>query len=55
LGNNGAPPSAGILVESAEMFGCVAFFTLGVCLFVFGTYSVIVGLAKSARHGLFRQ
>merc|ERR1719291_164701 len=31
--------------KSAEIVGCVAFFTLGVCLFVFGTYSAIVGLA----------
>jgi len=31
--------------KSAEVAGCVAFFALGVCLFVFGTYSAILGLA----------
>jgi len=34
--------------KSAEIAGCVAFFALGMCLFVFGTYSAIVG-------ALFRQ
>jgi amino acid permease len=29
--------------KSAEVAGCVAFFALGMCLFVFGTFSAIVG------------
>lgn len=29
--------------KSAEIAGCVTFFVLGMCLFVFGTFSAIVG------------